>query len=175
MSNNFEAMLSGGHPNSLGRTEDVVDQVLSDRARMVELYQCYFSKDEVVRLRVSSAFKRLTIKHSDWTMEFMDDLQGEIAAIDQASTQWTLAILFDLTSDLMSAPQKERALEIMKNNLAHHDDWIVLNTTMNVLADWAKGNAELARWLQPHLDRLVADKRKSVSGKARKLAAQLRA
>ncbi|MEP1209445.1 MAG: hypothetical protein ABJM29_02125 [Rhizobiaceae bacterium] len=169
MAENFEEMLTGGHPNSLGRTEEVVGLILQDEQRLAELYQCYFSKDDVVRLRVSSAFKRITAKQPEWTMVYMDGLQSKIASIDQASTQWTLAILFDQTKDLLSTEQQAAALRIMKRNLAKHEDWIVLNTTMNVLADWAKNDATLSRWMLPHLQRLASDKRKSVASKAGKL------
>ncbi len=169
----FEAMLTGGHPNSLGRTLEVVDTVLADRSRFADLYQCYFSDDEIVRLRVSNAVKRVTIEHPDWTMDFMHGLQSDVAAIDQASTQWTLALLFDLTRDLLSDSQTARAKEIMKQNLAHHDDWIVLNNSMKVLGKWAKGDADLAEWLKPHAERLKNDPRKSVASNARKLEALL--
>ena len=172
MAEKFETMLTGGHPNSLGRTEEVVDQILADETRLDELYQCYFSSDEVVRLRVSSAFKRITAKHPQWTMKFMDGFLSQIADIDQASTQWTLAILFDQTKSLMSSQQKAKALDIMKRNLAGHHDWIVLNTTMNVLANWAKRDPDLAQWMLAHLRRLAGDQRKSVAKKAGKLLQQ---
>ncbi|GAB4243341.1 MAG: hypothetical protein Tsb0034_21160 [Ekhidna sp.] len=55
---NFEARLSGGHPNSLGNTIEVVDAVLADPSNFEELFDCYQSDDEVVRLRVSNAMKR---------------------------------------------------------------------------------------------------------------------
>ncbi|NKB50662.1 MAG: hypothetical protein GKR97_00290 [Rhizobiaceae bacterium] len=173
MEESFEQMLSGGHPNSLGRTEEVVDLVLNDEKRLAKLYQCYFSADEVVRLRVSSAFKRITAKHPQWTMQYMDGLLSEVAEIDQASTQWTLAILFEQTQALMSAAQTAKALQIMKHNLAVHHDWIVLNTTMNVLANWAKNDVDLEQWMRPHLKRLSKDSRNSVSRKAAKLIDQL--
>lgn len=166
-------MLSGGHPNSLGRTVEVVDAVLADRSRLDDLYRCYFSSDEVVRLRVSSAMKRVTIARPDWAMTLIDGLQSEIAAIDQASTQWTLALIFDLLADQLSPFQHRRATDIMKHNLAHHDDWIVLNNSMKVLGKWAKDDPDLARWLQPHAKRLVDDDRKSVASNARKLLAQV--
>lgn len=169
----FEAVLSGGHPNSLGRTLEVVDAVLADRSRLDDLYRCYFSTDEVVRLRVSSALKRVTTKHPDWTMDFIDGLQSEIAAIDQASTQWTLALLFDLMVDRLSPEQRERAVEIMKHNLAHHSDWIVLNNSMKVLGTWAKDDPALSTWLRPHAVRLGDDDRKSVARNARSLLDQL--
>ena len=169
----FEAMLSGGHHNSLGRTLEVVDIVLGDRSRHAELYQCYFDVDELVRLRVSNAMKRVTIEHPDWTMDFMDGLQSDVAAIDQASTQWTLALLFNLTKDLLSDEQRTRAIEIMKNNLAHHDDWIVLNNSMQVLFEWRAYEDGLAEWMRPHLERLTGESRKSVASRAKKLLAKL--
>jgi hypothetical protein len=76
MNETFEAMLAGGHPNSLGRTVEVVDLVLADRDRLAELFQCYFSADEVVRLRVSSAMKRVTIAHPEWTMASWTDCRA---------------------------------------------------------------------------------------------------
>lgn len=60
MTDDFEEMLTGGHPNSLGRTVEVVDAVLADRARLARLYACYFSDDEVVRLRTSCSTTSLT-------------------------------------------------------------------------------------------------------------------
>ena len=65
---NFAAMLTGGHPNSLGRTIEVVDAVLADRSKLEELYSCYFSADEVVRLRTSNAMKRIAREQPDWLL-----------------------------------------------------------------------------------------------------------
>ncbi len=169
----FEEMLTGGHPNSLGRTVEVVNIVLADRTRLDDLYQTYFSQDEVVRLRVSSAMKRVTIEHPEWTIDYMGGMQSEIAAIDQASTQWTLALLFDYTRDLMTDAQKTRAVEIMKNNLVNHNDWIVLNNCMQVLFDWSKDDPALVNWLHPQLERLTKESRKSVAGRAKKLLPKL--
>ena len=38
----FEEMLAGGHPNSLGRTVEVVDAVLAKPSRLSELYAATF-------------------------------------------------------------------------------------------------------------------------------------
>ncbi|MDH3191038.1 MAG: hypothetical protein OEM39_10480 [Acidimicrobiia bacterium] len=61
----------------------------------------------------------------------------------------------------------------MRDNLAHHSDWIVLNNSMKVLAKWAQNDPELARSLRPHARRLVGDVRKSVALNARKLLDQV--
>ena len=55
----FEKLLKGGHPNSLGNTLEVVDVVLGKTDKMEDLFLCYQSDDETVRLRTSNAFKRI--------------------------------------------------------------------------------------------------------------------
>jgi transcription elongation factor GreA-like protein len=165
----FETMLTGGHPNSLGRTIEVVELVFADPSKFAELYGCYFSKDEVVRLRTSNAVKRVCAEHPEWLEPYVDKFLSEVATIKQASAQWTLAQLFASLASRMNPSQKQKAIKILKRNLEHNHDWIVQNHTMQTLADWAKTDEALKKWLEPHLDRLVNDERKSVAGRARKL------
>lgn len=173
-SETFEDMLTGGHPNSLGRTLEVVDQVMADQTKLEALFLCYKSDDEVVRLRTSNGMKRVTRAHPAWMVPFIDRLIDEIGNLDQASAQWTLADIFKELADhkLMSDTQIDRATALLKRNLANHNDWIVLNNTMKTLHDWSKNDPELKLWLQPHLERLSQDKRKSVSKRAAKLLTQ---
>lgn len=165
----LEEQLSGGHPNSLGNTEKVVEQVLSHPELFEELFNCYFSVDEVVRLRTSSALKRIAKREKKMLMPYLDRLQQEIAAIDQASVHWTLAQLFELYEEELSPTQHQKALEIMKNNLANHRDWIVLNQTMATLCLWSAKDEKLKEWVIPQLERLQKDTRKSVAKRALKL------
>ena len=165
----FEPMLTGGHPNSLGRTIEVVETVLAQPDRFNELYACYRSDDEVVRLRVSNAMRRVEAERHDLLVPYIDRFIEEIGDLDQPSAQWTLAKLFEALEPDMSPPQKAAARAIMQRNLAEHPDWIVLNNTMEALFAWSQDNADLRRWLKPHLERLTKDSRKSVSGRARKL------
>ena len=167
-SESFKSMLTGGHPNSLGRTIEVVDIVLAQPKQLKQLYECYFSDDEIVRLRTSNALKRVCREHPDWLEPYIDGFINEIAKIDQASAQWTLANLFEMLEFFMTKQQKSKAKNILKNNLENHTDWIVLNMTMQTLADWAKSGARLVKWMIPHLQRLSKDSRKSVAKKASK-------
>ena len=173
MDETFEQMLTGGHPNSLGRTIEVVDLVLSKLDRFDELFDCYRSDDAVVRLRTSNAMKRIEAERHDLLVPYIDRFIGEIGQLDQASAQWTLAQLFERLSEDMTKRQQAAALEIMKRNLAVHDDWIVLNTTIETLARWAARDQDLKAWLRPHLERLSSDSRKSVASRATKKLAAL--
>jgi hypothetical protein len=168
MAETFEQMLTGGHPNSLGRTVEVVDNVLSRPDRFDELFDCYQSNDAVVRLRTSNAMKRIEAERHDLLVPYMDRFINEVGQLDQASAQWTLAQLFDRLSEDLTKRQRGAALAIMKRNLAGHDDWIVLNTTIETLAKWAMDDQGLKRWLRPQLERLSWDSRKSVASRAAK-------
>lgn len=168
-SSSFETLLTGGHPNSLGNTVAVVETILHDPPRPEELYQCYFSDDEVVRLRTSNAFKRVCAEHPDWLVPYLDRFLTEVTAIDQASTQWTLAHLWGQLEPFMNESQRTQAQEHLKRNLTNHHDWIVLNNTMQTLSDWASEDTSLSAWLLPHLERLSDDARKSVAHRAKKL------
>lgn len=169
----FESRLKGGHPNSLGNTVEVVEAVLADNDLFDELFHCYFSTDEVVRLRTSNAMKRICKAKKPILVPYMDRFLTDIAEIDQASTQWTLAQLFGMLEPEMTERQIGQAKKIMKNNLAHHGDWIVLNQTMDTLTGWSEKDTDLKTWILPHLERLSSDERKSVSGRAKKMIDQL--
>ncbi|MEM7345570.1 MAG: hypothetical protein AAF485_15115 [Chloroflexota bacterium] len=169
----FVEMLTGGHPNSLGRTIEVVDTVLADQSRLEELYQCYFDDDEVVRLRTSNALKRISKEHPEWLVPYLDRFLSKIAKIDQASTQWTLAELFSTLTKDMTPEQLAQGKELLRYNLTHHNDWIVLNRTMQTLSEWSDTDDELRVWLIPQLETLAEDSRKSVAKRAEKLYAAL--
>ena len=165
----FAKMLTGGHPNSLGRTIEVVDITLADQARLAELYQCYFESDAVVRLRTSSAFKRVCKAQPEWLVPYIDRFITEISQLDQASAQWTLAELYSDLESYMSQEQRQQAKAVLRHNLVHNDDWIVLNRTRQTLSEWAATDSELHAWLEPQLRRLGNDSRKSVAKRAKKL------
>lgn len=169
----FETRLSGGHHNSLGNTDEVANEVIAKPALFSALFNCYFSEDELVRLRTSSAIKRVCLAQPETVAPYLEQFIEDIAKINQASTQWTLAILFNLLKSNMSNQQHQDSLQVMKDNLIKSDDWIVLNTTMETLMHWAKEDDSLKKWFLPKLKQLAKDPRKSVSKRAFKYLTEL--
>ncbi len=73
---------------------------VADRARLTHLYQCWFSEDEVVRLRVSSAMKRVTIAHPDWiVLNNSMQVLHEWSLDDPALAEWLTPHLERLTNE----------------------------------------------------------------------------
>lgn len=169
----FEDRFKGGHPNSLGNTIEIVGEVLADHSKLQALVDTWSSKDELVRLRVANGVRRVCVEKPEWISPYLDHLIFDIAKIDQPSTQWTLAKLFEFLHSQMSGAQILAATDLLKDNLANHSDWIVLNNTMETLALWSKHDDSLIEWLRPHLQRLTRDTRKSVASRSTKLIAKL--
>lgn len=55
-----------------------------------------------------------------------------------------------------------------KNNLDNHNDWIVINTTMETLFEWSKADENLKSWLFPRLEKFENSDKKSIAGRAKK-------
>ena len=85
----FEQSLKGGHPNSLGNTLEVVDAVLGNTDKVEDLFLCYQSDDETVRLRTSNAFKRIFRAKPELFKQWKQRFFKEVAEINQPSAKWT--------------------------------------------------------------------------------------
>ena len=169
----YAEQLSGGHPNSLGNTVAVVDDVLAHPGRLEQLYGCYFADDATVRLRTSNAMKRIAEARPELLLPYLDRLLSEISLIEQASAQWTLAQLLLTYTDELNEKQLATAKGLLQRNLAQSSDWIVLIQTATTLAEWAGEDQELNDWLIPQLLALENDPRKAVSRRATKLLASM--
>ena len=168
MINHFDAELRGGHRNSLGNTVAVVETVLAEPALFEELFDCYHSDDEIVRLRVSNAMKRIHDVRPELVEAALPRFFEEVVPIEQPSAQWTLAQLWGRMTDLLTPEQLSTAKAHLKSQLYAANDWIVLHTTMQTLTQWAATDPLLAAYLQEELPRFVDDKRKSIRGRAEK-------
>jgi hypothetical protein len=107
----FAEMLKGGHPNSLGRTEEVVGIVLADRARVEELFASATHPDELVRMRAGDALEKICRERPGWFTQHLDRLLDELGAIEQPSIQWHLAQMLQHLDGELSDEQARRATE----------------------------------------------------------------
>ncbi len=170
----FAEMLNGGHPNSLGRTGEAVQAVLADQARLDELFACLDDPSEVVRMRAGDALEKVCREQPGWFERYVERLLGDVGQMRQPSVMWHVAQMLDHLHGDLSVARRRRATELLKRNLISSTDWIVLNVTVDVLADWARCDPALAAWLTAPLERLRRDPRRSVAKRASKRLAELR-
>jgi TPR repeat protein len=167
------ALLEGGHANSLGRVNEVIDTVLHDPTRLEELYTCMFAEDAWVRMRAADAFEKICRQHPEWIEPYVDRMQDELSGDEQqASIQWHLAQMYQEV--LLSDVQKQRAVAWLAKILASSDiDWIVAANAMEALAYFVGTGDYPKQKLLTLLDIQLGHKSSAVVKRATKLIAEL--
>ena len=159
----FEQSLKGGHPNSLGNTLEVVDVVLGNTDKMEDLFLCYQSDDETVRLRTSNAFKRIFRAKPELFNKWKQRFIKEVAEIAQTSAKWTTIQILDELLDQLDEKEKTQSVEICLRYLRNEEDWIVINQSlkfiMNHLERFDFKDSEMMKLLNIFVD----DEQKSIS------------
>ena len=97
--------------------------MLKQPKRFKQLFDCYLSDDELVRLRTSNAMKCVARENTALLVPYLDAMLDDISKIPQPLVRWTPAQLFVLLTEHMSKPQLVRAKKILKRNLASGSDW----------------------------------------------------
>lgn len=127
-----EILMTGGHANSLGRVNEVIESVLRDSLRMDELYECLFDDDAWVRMRAADALEKICREHPNWLLPYIDKFQQELWQSAQASIQWHLAQIYEqveLTDQQRYAAQQWLASLVSKKDV----DWIVAANVLDTL------------------------------------------
>jgi hypothetical protein len=138
MNEKFADMLTvGGHANSLGRVNDVIEIVLGDKSRIDELYGCLFDDDAWVRMRAADAIEKICREHPDWLLPYVDRFQDELATSTQPSIQWHMAQIYEQVE--LTDKQKQRAIAWLSKLLSSKEvDWIVSANAMDTLGKFTK-------------------------------------
>lgn len=127
----------GGKKNSLGLTEQVVQAVLQNKARLPELYGCLLNDNAWIRMRAADGLEKICRVHPEWFEPLIDQLFADMGASTQPSLQWHFA---QMLGEIKLTPTHNRAaLEWLKNKLKTVDvDWITSANAMTTLVQFAK-------------------------------------
>lgn len=164
-------MLTGGHPNSLGRAEEVVGLVLADQSQLAELFKCLDSSDEVVRLRAGDALEKVCRRNPEWFQPYVYHLLNVVGAINQPSVQWHVAQM--LVKIKLTADEQQRSVSWLWRTFNRTTDWIVISETLTALSHFAKTNPAMRNRLITALKKTQQDPRQAVAKRATKLLSEL--
>lgn len=141
----------------------MVEEVLNSPECFDELFSCYQSDNETVKLRVSNAMKRIVAAKPEMILPYLDRFIDEVSVLEQPSAQRTFSQLMLTVQSELSITQRNQTISIIFRYLQDSSDWIVLTTSMKTLAEWAKDDQSVKTKLLPYLQHLTQDSRKSVS------------
>jgi len=162
------AKLEGEDRRSLGRSAEVVRQVLQDRSSMAALIQGLRSADPIVRMRAADALEKVTRARPDWLGPFKTTLLWLAAESSQQEVRWHFA---QVLPRLRCSPRERRA--VVSTLLVYLQDHssIVRTCALQALADVAMTVPTLRAMARTTIEAAMADGTPAMRARGRKLLA----
>ncbi len=138
--NHLLKKLEGGDRRSIGSSDQVVEDVLSDPSLFEPLFYGMLSDDPVVRMRSADAVEKITAQYPEYLRSYKEKLIKHVARIDQQEVRWHVAQMLPR----LDLDREERATAV-KILLGYLDDEskIVKTFSLQALADFSERNASL--------------------------------
>ena len=164
------AKLQGTDGRSIGRSEEVVGDVLADPSQFRVVFDAMLVPDPVVRVRAADAVQKITRRRPDLLQGLENRVLFDLAATGQPEVRWHVA---QLAPRLALTPRQRARAITMLRGLIDDDSRIVRTCAMRALADLAEHDEQMRRWVRPLLAELTRTGTPAMRSRGRKLLARL--
>ncbi|MEK9136884.1 MAG: hypothetical protein AAB393_07160 [Bacteroidota bacterium] len=164
-------MLGGGDRRSIGKSEEVVAEVLADARLFDPLFNAMLADDPLVRMRAADAVEKITTLRPEFLVSFKSKLVNKVAKIDQQEVRWHVAQMFSRLE--LSKAERRTVVKILKQYLNGRSS-IVRTFSMQALADIAWKDGTLRPSILRLLEKLTEEGTPAMKSRGRKLLARLK-
>ena len=161
--------LQGGDRRSIGRSSEVVTDVLADPRLFGALFAGLSVDDPVVRARAADAVEKISVIHPEYLRPYSATLVGELARCEQKEVRWHVAQM--LPRLRWNARERQEVCDILTDYL-HDSSSIVKTFAMQALADLTTQAPELRPAVLRQLQKLTVSGTPAMRARGRKLLAE---
>jgi hypothetical protein len=158
--------LAGGDRRSIGRSDEVVNQVLKDSSQFADVFNAMLSDDDVVRARAADAVEKITRARPDLLLPYKKQLLQQIALLEQQEVRWHVAQM--LCRVPWNPKERARAVEVLLGYLRDKSR-IVVTFALQALSDLAKNDKNLRAMVTGLLEEAVRNGSPAVRSRAKRL------
>ncbi|HEY7258717.1 MAG TPA: hypothetical protein VH459_06590 [Gaiellales bacterium] len=163
------AKLRGGDRRSVGRSEEVVADVLADSALFDPVFDAIGDDDPLVRMRAADAIEKVSARRPELLRGHTRRLL-ELGEIEQQEVRWHVAQMLPRVP--LRAPERRRAVALLETYLGDRSS-IVRTWAMNALAELAMDDAALRRRVVPIIRTLTETGTPAMRARGRRLLVTL--
>ena len=165
--------LSGGDLRSIGRSNEVVKEVIRDSSLMAEVIEGMLNTDPVVRLRSADVAEKVGRRHPEYLQPLKSRLIREIVKVSQPEVRWHLAQIFTLLT--LSASERRIVTTTLCSWLDDpaQSSKIVRVMALQALADLAFEDKKLRQTALDRINRALNEGSPSEKARCRKLLSSL--
>jgi hypothetical protein len=163
--------LAGQDRRSIGRVNEVVEDVLHDPSLFEVVFDGMLSDDPIIRMRCADAVEKITAQHPEYLQPFKTRLIHQVAKSEQQEVRWHVAQMVPRLD--LSVEERELVVAILLDYLSDRSK-IVKTFSMQALADLAEEDARLRDRLIPLFEELTEAGSPAMKSRGRKLLRKLR-
>lgn len=162
--------LRGGNLRSIGKSNQVVADVLKHPGLFAKVFHGMMVEDPVVRMRCADAAEKITVRHPEWLQPHKSELLWKVSKVDQKEVRWHVAQMIPRLK--LNPTERFGAVQILLGYL--DDDCRILKTfAMQALADLAERDNRFLPTVVPLLRMLTRTGSPAMRSRGHKLLREL--
>ena len=162
--------LQEGDRRSIGRSNEVVSEVLSNPRLFRAVFSGLSADDPLIRMRSADAVEKITAQRPEFLRSYKNTLIRELAATDQKEVRWHVAQMLPRLE--LNEDERKRVFRVLLGYL-NDSSSIVRTFAMQALADIGRDSAALLPSVRRRLAELTITGTPAMRARGRKLLTSL--
>ena len=163
--------LKGGDLRSIGRSEEVVQDILDNPTLFSEVFEGMLDDDPLVRMRSADALEKASSKHPDYVQPFKDRLINEVSQVRQQEVRWHVAQMFSYLE--VNKAERNEIVRILISYLETEKSRIVKVFSLQTLFNLAQKNKAIRPRVIKKLEETIESGSPAMKNRAEKLLNKL--
>ncbi|UCE35888.1 MAG: hypothetical protein JSW00_09985 [Thermoplasmata archaeon] len=159
--------LKGGDLRSIGRADEVVEDILKNPSLFGEVFKGMSHDDPKVRMRSADALEKVSSKHPEYLQPYKKRLISEVSVSDQQEVQWHVAQMFSYLK--LTRKEREKVVSILFSYIDGTKSNIVKVFSMETLTELAESDDNLKPRVIGKIKKEIKSGSSAVVNRGRKL------
>ena len=162
--------LQKGDRRSIGRSNEVVSEVLSNPRLFRVVFSGLSADDPLIRMRSADAVEKITARRPEFLRSYKKKLIRELAATGEKEVRWHVAQMLPRLE--LKEDERRRVFRVLVSYL-NDSSSIVRTFAMQALADIARDSVALLPSVRQHIAELTVTGTPAMKARGRKLLTTL--
>jgi hypothetical protein len=163
--------LRGEDLRSIGKADEVVQDILNDPSLFQEVFEGMLNKDPVIRMRSADAIEKVSAKRPEYLRPFKSKLINQISKIEQQEVRWHTAQMFSYIET--SKIERNKIIKILLSYIETDESKIVKTFSMQTLADFAEKDEQIKPRIRNLIKGMIKNGSPAIISRGKKLLKQL--
>lgn len=164
--------LKGGDLRSIGKSNEVVQDILKTPALFGEVFEGLLADDPVLRMRCADVIEKVSKVHPEYLQPYKDRLIKEVSEVNQQEVRWHLAQMFSYLE--LDREEITIVVNILSSWINSEKSKIVIVNSIQTLAEFAKKDKSIRPMVLRKLEDIIKNSSPSVVSRGNKLIKELK-